>query len=487
MKRLLLAVLAGGALAALLAVAAPALSARPYVPRPIDFELAAPPGARAARPGPVTSPPLRAPKRFNIVGLRWRGAGEARVSLRVRAAGGRWSPWRAVQAEPSDGPDPGRGEPARGGASAPLWAGQADWVQFRSSRALPGARLHFVNSTGTATAAERARTAVRRVASRGLMAVAGSDVAHAAGARPGIVTRAEWGADQHCVPRVEPEHGEVKAAFVHHTVTANEYSRAEAPAIVLGICRYHRDSNGWNDIGYNFLVDRYGTIYEGRGGGVDGAVVGAQAQGFNAQSTGISNIGNFSSVPQTRAAIAAMARLIRWKLPLHGQPVSGTAVLTSAGGASNRWPAGTQVTFNRIAGHRDGNATSCPGAALYAQLPSLRRRVTTAERTPVALTATPSAARVRVGDSAVISGRVRPPRPGVVVTVERRVGRRYRRVAALRARAATGRYARSYRPRLAGRYRFRAVFAGDREHLAGRSAFVFVRALRRPGGAAPAR
>jgi hypothetical protein len=192
--------------------------------------------------------------------------------------------------------------------------------------------------------------------------------------QPAMVSREGWGASK-CPPRSGPDYGEVKMAFVHHTVNLNDYSREEAPAVVLGICQYHRNSNGWNDVGYNFLVDKYGTIYEGRAGGVDQPIIGAQAQGFNSVSTGIANIGTFSSVPQSNEALDAMARLIRWKLPLHGAPTAGTVQVTSAGGDTNRFGAGAVVTMNRISGHRDGNNTSCPGDALYAQLPELRRRV----------------------------------------------------------------------------------------------------------------
>src|ERR687892_181999 len=112
-----------------------------------------------------------------------------------------------------------------------------------------------------------------------------------------------------CASRVRPTtppYGAVKLAFVHHTVTATDYGPEDSAAMVLGICRYHRNSNGWNDIGYQFLVDKYGRIFEGRAGGMDQAVVGAQTQGFNAQTTGIANIGTHTDVPQSDAAIDAM-------------------------------------------------------------------------------------------------------------------------------------------------------------------------------------
>jgi hypothetical protein len=375
MKRTLLLLMAV-LVCALAAVAGPALSARPYRPVPVDFELAAPPAKpTAARAGrEYLSPPLRAPKRFNMVGLRWQGPAEqAHLELRVRRDGGRWSRWGELDAGSADGPDRGADEPRVSG-SAPAWAGQADWVQYRSARPLPGARLHFVNTTGTASPGERRVTALRTTVNKGVVALLSPAIAHAAESQPAMVSRDGWGA-QSCPPRSTPDYGQVQMAFVHHTVNLNDYSPAEAPAVVLGICRYHRNSNGWNDIGYNFLVDKYGTIYEGRAGGVDQPIVGAQAQGFNSVSTGIANVGTFEDVPQSTEAIDAMARLIRWKLPLHGAPTQGSVTVTSAGGQSNRYGAGTPVTLDRISGHRDGNETACPGAALYAQLPDLRGRV----------------------------------------------------------------------------------------------------------------
>src|SRR5204862_2964680 len=143
-----------------------------------------------------------------------------------------------------------------------------------------------------------------------------------------------WGGDS-VPPRQPPEFGEVRAAFVHHTVNANDYAPEDSAGIVLAIARYHRDHNKWNDIGYNFLVDKYGQVFEGRAGGIDQAVIGAQAQGYNSSSTGIATIGTFTSVALPEAALDALARLIGWKLSLHGVPTQGQVVLTSRGGASN--------------------------------------------------------------------------------------------------------------------------------------------------------
>jgi N-acetylmuramoyl-L-alanine amidase len=144
---------------------------------------------------------------------------------------------------------------------------------------------------------------------------------------------------------------------------------------VLAICRYHRNSNGWNDIGYNALVDKYGTIYEGRAGGLDNAVIGAHAQGFNAQTAGVANIGDYTSVAASDAALTATADYIRWKLGVHGQPLSGPVTLTSAGGPASRYAAGAKVTVDRVLGHRDVGRTACPGDTLYTQLDDIRARV----------------------------------------------------------------------------------------------------------------
>jgi uncharacterized protein with LGFP repeats len=144
--------------------------------------------------------------------------------------------------------------------------------------------------------------------------------------------------------------------------------------MVLGICRYHRNTNGWNDIGYNFLVDRFGRTFVGRAGGVGRPVVGAHAEGFNSYSTGVAALGTHTSEPPSAASVEGIARLLRWKLPHHGAPVTGGTTVTSAGGSTSKYPAGQRVRLKRISGHRDVSYTECPGQELYNQLHAIRRK-----------------------------------------------------------------------------------------------------------------
>jgi hypothetical protein len=358
---------------AMVGVTAPALSSRPYQPAPVEAEVAAPAdGLGEARERGFVSEPVEAPMRFNMVGLNWNGGAEPGIALRVRKEGGTWSDWTTVPPQTDGAPDPRSDEGGTEAVSAPVWAGEADQVQYRVSRRPPDLRLHFINTTGTATAADRVETTLRGVVNEATVAVAGLASAEADGTAPAMMSRAEWSGGQ-CDPRGRPEMGKVKAAFIHHTVTANDYSRAQAPSMVLGICRYHRYSNGWDDIGYNFLVDKYGRLYEGRAGGIGRAVIGAQVQGFNDQSTGIANLGTHSSKRQSRRALRATARLLRWKLPHHGATTGGSVRLTSRGGSLNPYPNGQKVRLKRISGHRDAQRNECPGSALYGQLKRLRR------------------------------------------------------------------------------------------------------------------
>ncbi|MFG2474366.1 peptidoglycan recognition protein [Streptomyces fagopyri] len=195
------------------------------------------------------------------------------------------------------------------------------------------------------------------------------------GARPRIVTRRGWGADEGLRERGLVYTEKVKAAFVHHTASGNNYRCSQAPSVVRSIYRYHVVSSGWRDIGYNFLVDRCGTIYEGRAGGVGKPVMGAHTLGFNSDTMGIAVLGSFAATRPAPAALKAVARLTAWKLGLYGVNPRGKTYLKSGGG--NLYRKGKNVRLNVISGHRDGFATECPGRLLYGKLGSAR---TTAAR-----------------------------------------------------------------------------------------------------------
>ena len=251
--------------------------------------------------------------------------------------------------EDEDGPDVGSVERRRPGwrLGNPWWVGASDRIEARAAGDVSAVRAELVWSPDV-------KIPLRVTASAGA---------------PPIVPRLAWGADE-TIRRGPPSYAsEVRFAIVHHTAGRNDYSRSEAAAIVKGIQLFHVQGNGWNDIGYNFLVDRFGTIYEGRYGGVDRNVIGAHALGFNTGSVGIALLGTYGSTKPSEAALDAIAKLIAWRLDLaHVDPTSFVNVIS---GGSEKYAPGIPVLLNAVSGHRDTGLTECPGNALYSRLSTI--------------------------------------------------------------------------------------------------------------------
>ncbi|MFI5632908.1 peptidoglycan recognition protein [Streptomyces sp. NPDC051664] len=194
--------------------------------------------------------------------------------------------------------------------------------------------------------------------------------------KPPITSRAGWGADESISPEAPEYNTTVKAVFVHHTAGTNDYSCADSAAIVRSVYAYHVQSELWKDIGYNFLVDKCGTIFEGRKGGVDRPVLGAHTYGFNRESTGISVLGTYTDVAAPSAVTTSVARIAAWKLGQYKVDPAGSTMLTAGADGNNHFhktfTAGSAYSFKTISGHGDGFNTECPGTKLYGQLPAIR-------------------------------------------------------------------------------------------------------------------
>jgi hypothetical protein len=291
-----------------------------------------------------------------LVGFEWDGLEPGAVEVRARTDDG-WGDWQLVEGDPAEGPDADSPERRRHTTAGPVWVGRdVTQVQVRVAEgSLPDLKLHALRSEEPPPSRG------------GGTGIGGAKPAGAAPAQPGIVTRAGWGADESYrtinAGCGQPSYAStLRFAIAHHTAGTNNYTAADSASIVRAIYHFHTHTNRWCDIGYNFLVDRFGTVFEGRYGGVGQAVIGAHAEGFNTGSTGVSIMGTFTSDPVPSAAYNAVRSLLAWKLALHGVDPYGTI---TAGG----------IPVRTITSHRNVNATACPGNMAEALLPQLRADV----------------------------------------------------------------------------------------------------------------
>ncbi|MFT4263056.1 MAG: FG-GAP-like repeat-containing protein [Nocardioides sp.] len=340
---------------------------------------------------------------FGTVGVTWehgQDIAEGDIAVQVRTStDGEWGEWADLDYHDEHGPDDGSAEAAeaRPGTDEAL-VGHVDQVQVKAEvktsevpadmtlavidpgtpsstkaetpdidtndlptvpDAAPDADGDLVSSTGTEPAVATTGGTAAATGATGGIALAASATA---AAKPYIYSRAQWGANEKLREQTAPSYGTIQGAFVHHTVNANDYTAAEVPGIIRSIYAYHVKSKGWRDIGYNFLVDRFGRIWEGRYGGVDRAVVGAHTENYNSYSFAMSAIGNYDIAQPSQEIIGAYASLFAWKLGISGVSAAATNVTI-----------GKKVFASSIMGHRDTKSTACPGKYLYARIPDIRR------------------------------------------------------------------------------------------------------------------
>lgn len=295
---------------------------------------------------------------FNLIGVTLDAEPDEPVLVRVREDDGAWGEWNEVEVDVDLGPDPGTPESqgSVGVVTEPIWVGSASGFEVSVA---PDDTDHV----GVTVVRERTRRVVAE----------STPLSEAAVAAPfAINSRASWGAR---APSSTPSiaSGGVKLAVVHHTAGSNNYSAAQVPGILRSVQAYHMgpNGNGWSDIGYNFLVDKFGGIWEGRAGGTANAVIGAHAMGFNTGSVGVSVLGNYVGVASSAAAREAVSKVVGYRLQDKGVNPTARANVTSGG--SSTIPAGRVVNLPTVVGHRDVGSTSCPGS-IYDHLGSIRNR-----------------------------------------------------------------------------------------------------------------
>jgi hypothetical protein len=300
----------------------------------------------------------------SMLAFTWTGTAEPRIQIKSRRRGA-WGPWQAVEVL-RDLPDLDSGERSGVTGTDLLWIGDSDGIQIH----VAGGRPQDLTLVLLHPSRERSDALLDADASRRTTSV--QPRATPTVPRPTIVARRTWGADESLRDGAPRYNETIKQVHIHHTVSSNTYAKEDVAGLIRGMYRYHTQNLGWSDLGYNFLVDRFGRIWEGRAGGPAKAVRGAHTLGFNDTSTGISVIGNFDLVKPGKAIIDAVASIAAWKLDLYGRKADGFVRVASEG--SDKYSASRVVKLPAIDGHRDTNDTACPGQNLYDVLPTIRRR-----------------------------------------------------------------------------------------------------------------
>lgn len=295
-----------------------------------------------ARQGSWESMPIAVPlpsvSPFLAFSVAWAGT-EGVLSLRFSEDGQRWGEWEAL-------PPDGHAEQSEQRRVSELYFAEASsrYVQLRTQAGMTDLELHFYSPGDTQPKASDKpdRTEDR---SSGFCPCP----------QPSYEDRGDWCPDGTCQPVIPAASTVVTHLIVHHSAGTNISN--DWAAVVRAIWDFHTGVNGWDDVGYNWLIDPNGVLYEGRGDNRRGA----HFCGRNAGTMGVCVLGDFTNITPADEARAKLAELLAWKSCDINVDPQGSALHASSG-----------LQLMRISGHRDGCNTACPGDMFYPQLPQVR-------------------------------------------------------------------------------------------------------------------
>ncbi|MDO5699369.1 MAG: N-acetylmuramoyl-L-alanine amidase [Dermatophilus congolensis] len=328
--------------------------------------------AAAARAKKViaTTATVAISRELAVVGASWAKDSAPGAVLQYRLeSNGKWGAWETSDSDPAIDESSRKG--ARDGSDAiPVTGASRIQARLVGTTASPkDARLSILSPSASGDDASAVAAASSgRVAAAGLRSAAGMSGGAAVAAVmpsrdadfPPIRSRGMWKANEKITKKTEEMEDPI-GFTIHHTAGTNAYTQSQVPRILRGIQQFHVRDRGWSDIGYNYLVDKWGGIWEGRKGSFDGTPRGAHTARMNDQLVGISLIGDYQKVRPSAAAVERIAKIVAWKSRVIDVDPTGTMELND-----RERPV--------VVGHRDVNPTTCPGRYLYAKLPTIRER-----------------------------------------------------------------------------------------------------------------
>lgn len=332
---------------------------------------------------------------FHVAGVTWEGAAPKQIDVRAYS-NDEWTEWFSLEIDITDegtaGTDPIMAAGSKGiqvrasGDVLPddfnvhLMTGEGNTGKEQESQPReaeeephPGTELEPAENVSATPNRNDPNFLLSNAASNEVPAAQPASARHATSLKAvpfskNIVSRTQWGAPRNATWRTQ--YASLKGAIVHHTAGTNSYTRAQAPSIVKGIWNYHTYQRGWGDIGYNFLIDKYGTVYEGRAGSVAAKpgemAIGAHAVPANTGSVGVSVLGSYTgSTNPSSTVLDTISEVIAWQFAMADVNPKDKVTYRS----STR-----SVTTNTISGHRDISNTVCPGN-IYPRLGTIRNSV----------------------------------------------------------------------------------------------------------------